>query len=34
MEGYVKNFVYNNKKIVAYMVKEFEMKKAAAKKKK
>ena len=30
IEAYVKRFVDNNKKIVAYMVKEFEMKKAAA----
>ena len=30
IEAYVKRFVDSNKKIVAYMVKEFEMKKAAA----
>ena len=30
VEAYVKRFIDSNKKIVAYMVKEFEMKKAAA----
>ena len=30
IEGYTKDFVNNNKKIISYMVKEFEMKKAAA----